>query len=133
MSDAVTTTVTADGPRNYTVHLTNISDGTGESAVKKVDISATNVGPNLQDVATSFAIKDITWNVQGMDYVDILWDATTPVVAFICGAGNGFDDFGGTKLNDPKATGTTGDIKLTTSGAVSGGSYDITLNLVKKQ
>ena len=36
MADAVTTQIIQDGPRNAVIKFTNISDGTGESAVDKV-------------------------------------------------------------------------------------------------
>ena len=40
MADAVTTQTIIDGERNCIMKFTNVSDGTGESAVAKVDVSA---------------------------------------------------------------------------------------------
>ena len=40
MADAVTSQTIVDGERNCVMKFTNVSDGTGESAVKKVDVSA---------------------------------------------------------------------------------------------
>ena len=40
MADTVTTQTLADGPKTAVLKLTNISDGSGESAVTKVDVSA---------------------------------------------------------------------------------------------
>ena len=40
MADAVTTQTIIDGERNCVMKFTNVSDGTGESAVAKVDVSA---------------------------------------------------------------------------------------------
>ena len=133
MADAVTTTVLNNGPRNYVVKLTNISDGTGEAAVKKVDISTLG-GPEGTDVApVSFAIKSCEWAIQGITTVKILFDATSDDVGLLLNPGNGYADFASSYKNDPKSTGFTGDIMLTTAGAESGGTYDLTLHLVKKQ
>ena len=40
MADAVTTQTLADGDRIAIMKFTNISDGSGESAVTKVDVSS---------------------------------------------------------------------------------------------
>ena len=40
MADAVTSQTLAEGDKIAVVKLTNISDGTGESSVKKIDVSA---------------------------------------------------------------------------------------------
>ena len=40
MADAVTSQTLSDGGKTAVVKLTNISDGTGESSVAKVDVSA---------------------------------------------------------------------------------------------
>jgi len=40
MADAVTSQVVFDGTRTAVMKFTNISDGTGETAVLKVDVSA---------------------------------------------------------------------------------------------
>ena len=40
MADTVTSQTIQDGERVAVLKFTNVSDGTGESAVKKVDVSA---------------------------------------------------------------------------------------------
>ena len=40
MADAVTSQTIVDGDRYAVIKLTNVSDGTGESAVTKVDVSS---------------------------------------------------------------------------------------------
>ena len=40
MADAVTSQTLIDGPKHAVMKFTNVSDGSGESAVKKVDVSA---------------------------------------------------------------------------------------------
>ena len=49
MADAVTTQVLQDGERLYIAKFTNISDGTGESEVTKVDVSG--LSPSSQGLA----------------------------------------------------------------------------------
>lgn len=128
MADTVNSNVIFAGTRRRVVQLTNISDGTGESDVVKVDVS-TLTGPD-GSAPTSVTIEEVTWSIQGFTSVRLEFDATTDDEAMVLGAGNGYASFvnmGG--LKDPKSTGTTGDLLLTTAGAVSGATYDITLVL----
>jgi hypothetical protein len=46
MADTVTTQIIQDGERNCIMKFTNVSDGTGESAVVKVDVSALQSNPS---------------------------------------------------------------------------------------
>jgi hypothetical protein len=134
MADTVDVKVLEDGQRNYVVRLTGISDGTGESAVKKVDISTLG-GPDASNPAlapTSFAVKEIEYNVQGFYAVQLHFDATTDDELAILGAGTGYLPFNPPSA-DPKSSGYTGDIMLTTTGASAGATYDVTLHLIKKQ
>lgn len=132
MADKVNSNVLEDGNRNYVIHLQSASDGTGESAVTKVDIS-TLTGPNGKSglAPSYFAVKSIDYSVWGMNYVELFFDATTDdELATLSGQGYmPFDP----PFNDPQSTGTTGDIKLTTDGAADGGGYDIILRLIKKK
>lgn len=139
MVDTVATRVVADTKNRYVVHLTNISDGTGESAVKKVDKSTLLAFDNAEPA--SLDIEQVRWNIQGMSSVRLLWDHTTDDVAMVL-CGSGYEDFRGRAdllpdrsesngLRDPRSSGDTGDILLTTNGQVSGGTYDITLWLRK--
>lgn len=129
MADAVTSRVLNNGPRTYVAHLTNISDGTGESAVVKVDISTLLLANGL--APTKVAIGEAQWSIQGFTSVRILWDHTTDDTALVLGQGNGYLDFSTIgNLPDPASAGGTGDILLTTAGTTSGNTYDITLVLV---
>ena len=138
MADTVTSIVIEDSTTHHIIHLTNTSDGTGEAAVTKVDKSAIAVATDGAEPA-SLDIDQIDWNIQGFTYVKILWDHTTDDLAMILN-GNGYKDFRygvddkhKTKgLCDPRSAGDTGDIKLTTTGAASGATYDITIWLKKK-
>ncbi len=129
MADTVSTQVLSNGPRNYVVRLQGTSDATGESAVKKVDAS-TLFGPDGQNAPTGFSIKKVDYSISGFTSVQLLFDATTDDVALtLSGDGNKVFD---PPIPDPRSTGTTGDILLTSNGASSGDAYDITLSLIKK-
>jgi hypothetical protein len=128
MADTVDNKVVFKGTRKYAVRLTNISDGTGESAVVKVDVS-TLVGPD-GSAPTYTVIEEIQYAIQGFTSVRLLWDATTDDEIAVLPSGSGYLNYreiGG--LNDPKSSGTVGDVLLTTAGAVSGATYDITIVL----
>lgn len=130
MADTVDTLTVFRGTRRQAYRFTNVSDGTGESAVIKVDIS-TLVGPD-GTAPTAVAVEEILWNMQGFTSVRLFWDHTTDDEIAVL-SGNGYKNLvkvGG--LMDPRSTGGTGDVLLTTAGAVSGAVYDITLVLKLK-
>lgn len=130
MADTVDSRVIRNANGNYVVHLTNESDGTGESNVVKVDVSALN-GAN-GSAATYTTIKRIEYSVWGMNYVTLRWDATTDDEIAVL-KGSGVIDWSAEGGNtDPKTTGTTGDVLLTTDGALDGSGYDITIWLKLK-
>lgn len=127
MADAVTNTTLFAGTRRRAVQLTNVSDGTGESAVIKVDKS-TLIGPNGLE-PSKLVIEEIIWSVKGFDAITLAWDHTTDDTAEVM-SGNGGRDYtylGG--LADPASVGGTGDLVLTTIGAAASAVYDITLIL----
>lgn len=133
MADAVVVSI-QDSDTHLLVHLVNVSDSTGESAVQKVDKSAYTV--NGAEPA-SLDIETVRWSIQGFTSVRLLWDHDTDDVALAL-ANSGYDDFRGDGfarfkkgLPDPRSSGGTGDLLLTTAGAVSGATYDITLRLRK--
>jgi hypothetical protein len=131
MADAVTTRVQVNGARNYEATFTNISDGTGESAVVKIDKSTLVNELGLEP--DTLSIVRVSWSIQGFTSVRILFDHTTDDVVFICAAGNGYweETMQGGPIRDPDTTGGTGDILFTTAGAVSGATYTITLQVRK--
>lgn len=126
MVDAVTSQKLIDGERNVVYSFTNVSDGTGEAGVLKVDVSGLSGAP------AEVKINKIQYDCQGMQ-VEILWDATTDVIAAVVGPGQGvldFRKFGG--LINNAGAGVTGDILFTTVGHTLNDSYDIVLEMVKK-
>ena len=133
MADAVTATTVEDGPREAVFYLTNTSDGTGESAVTKVDVSALS---SLQDgtACTGVRVKTITFTNVGMG-VKLLWDASTDVIAAELPADYAdtldYSEMSGLP-NVAASGGNTGDIKLTTVGHSSGDTYSIVLRCLKQ-
>ena len=133
MADAVATQTIVDGPSFVALKLTNISDGTGESAVVKVDVSALEADSRTGLSCTDVNIERIWWQCIGMK-VRILFDADTDVMAIELGenqSGNhDYSIFGG--LVNNAGTGKTGDVKFTTVGASSGDTYTVILYMRKK-
>lgn len=127
MADTVSTATLFNGTKKLVVHLMNLSDGTGESNVVKVDKS-TFVGPKAGE-PTYFILEKIKYNCLGMR-VKLSVDRTSDVVfAVLQGFGEiDYKDVGGIVLS---GSGDTGDILLTTANQASGDSYDITLYLRK--
>jgi hypothetical protein len=126
MADTVTSEYVYSGHKRKLLHLTNISVGTGESNVVKIDVSALTFAGGK--VPTYVTVDWIAYNIQGMSSVRLYFDATTDDELAILPSGQGEIDFtayGG--KTDPRSSGTTGDVLLTTNGQSSGGTYDITI------
>ena len=76
MADAVTTQTIQDGGKTAIFRFTNVSDGTGESAVAKIDVSSLAVEPITNAACTSVVIEKIYYQTIGMG-VKIFFDAST--------------------------------------------------------
>jgi hypothetical protein len=147
MADAVTSTTIQDGDRIAVIQFTNTSDGTGESAVTKVDVSALATNSANGKACTGVKLGKIVYSTFGMS-VKLLWDATTDTICWDLNADyttdedftgflnadyttdEDFTGFGG--IQNTSGDGKTGDIKLTTTGHSSGDSYVIVLTLIKE-
>lgn len=128
MADTVTTRTLYESPNRLVVQLTNKSDGTGESAVVKVDKS-TFTGMNGSE-PSKFAVEQVIYNCDGMN-VQLAFDRTTDLVIGVYSQ-SGHHDFRKIGGFVDTSTGDTGDILLTTTGHSVGDSYDIILHLRKK-
>ena len=131
MADAVTSQTIQDGERKAVLKFTNASDGTGESAVKKVDVSALTAN-HLGQACTSVQINKIWWQCTGLS-VKIDFDASTNVLAIgLSENSNGHHDYSSfSGIPNNAGSGKTGDLDFTTVGASSGDSYMIILELIK--
>jgi len=113
MPDAVTTNVQVNGARNYQATFTNISDGTGENGVIKIDKSTLTNWEGVEPAELS--LLQAQWSINGFSSVRVLFDHTVDDVCIILGQGQGFQDFSQTSpINDPGSAGGTGDILFTT-------------------
>ncbi len=130
MPDAVNTQTLFDGDSQAVMKFNNVSDGTGETAVLKVDVSALKAN-YIGKECTGVDIRRIVASVNGMS-VNILWDATTDVSAFILSPGMYTLDFDTTTiLRNNAGVGKNGDILFTTVGASAGDTYSIILEMTK--
>lgn len=127
MADTVDSLVTLNGKHRYVIRLTNISDGTGESAVTKITKSALT---NLYGVAPNkLCLVEVKWSIQGFTSVRLHWDATTDDEIVVLAAGNGWHVFE-PALIDPASSGSNGNVLLTTAGAGTGATYSIELTFI---
>ena len=131
MADAVTSQTIQDGERIAILKFTNASDGTGESAVKKVDVSA--LSANSAGLSCSrVTINKIWWQCTGMS-VKIEFDATANVLAIgVSEDSNGYHDYSNfSGIPNNAGSGVTGDLDFTTVGHTSGDTYMVVLELIK--
>lgn len=132
MADSIDTKKLVDGDRNVIVRRTCTSDGTGETSAVFMDISTFNAG-TASGAPLSLRVDRIEWDIQGFTSVLLKWDATTDDEVVYLGPGSGSMDWSGVGgMSDPRSSGYTGDILITTAGATSGDTYTITLYCVKK-
>ena len=132
MADAVTSQTIQDGDRIAVMKFTNISDGSGESGVAKVDVSALQAS-SYKQTCTGVSIERIWWQCIGMK-VQILFNATTNVFCIELGENqSGHHDytyFGG--LTNNAGTGKDGDVLFTTVGHTSADTYTIIMSMRKE-
>ena len=137
MADAVTSQTIVDTDKRAVIKFTNISDGTGESSVKKVDVSALNT--NAQgETCTRVTIDQVWYDVGGLRAA-LEFDATSNGVALVLGGSAAagttmgymdFRSFNGIKNN--AGSGITGDIDLTTHGHTAHDHYTIIFGVMQK-
>ena len=132
MADAVASQTIQDGPRKAIFKFTNVSDGTGESAVKKIDVSALTADPMTGAACTKVTIEKIWYSTIGMG-VKIFFDVSTDVLAWQLNADYAdeidFSEFNGIPNN--AGSGVTGDIMFTTVGHSNNDVYTVCLSVIK--
>ena len=138
MADVVTSQTLVDTSGTKTVmKFTNMSDGSGETLVTKMDASV--LGFLTEDDTKSVA--KIWWSINttnGKSGVELLWagsgtSSANSTIGFF--SGTGYHDYytaGNSIPNNATLTASTspaGDILLSTKGFVSGDNYTIILEL----
>lgn len=127
MADALTTQH-YDGARNYTIKLVDISDGTGLSLVKVVDVTTMNPNPGVH-----LKVRKIQYTIHS-GAVILYWEATTNVPIVFLAEGTDMLDFskvyaGGYPNN--AGTGVTGNILLSTVAFAANSGFSVELELLK--
>ena len=125
MADPVTTQTIADTPGvKFVAKLTNLSDGSGETLVKKIDASELT----FMSEDGNRSIARVYYSINTSDRksgVEILWDGATNATALFL-SGQGFMDFRTDGNSIPNnATTPTGDVLLSTKNFASGDNYTI--------
>lgn len=130
MADAVTSQTLFQGDKQVIMKFTNISDGTGESNVVKVNVA--DLAPYQKMPCVAVQIDKIYAMTHGME-VKINWEATTPQLALTVPQNVMntmiFDEFGG--IDNNAGAGKTGNITFTTADASLGDMYTIILVMRK--
>ncbi len=125
MADVVSTQVLTDTTGvKFGVKMTNISDGTGENLVQKIDASNTT----FMTEDGERKISKIFWSVNtqsGKSAVELIWDGETNATAVTL-SGQGFWDLraDGNEIKN-NATTPTGDVLLSTKNFANGDNYTI--------
>lgn len=131
MADAVASQTLFDGERVAIMKFTDLSDGTGENKVVKVNVSS--LAPSAAGGACDgVTITKIHASTHGME-VQIYWDATTDVVCWIIPQNSqytwDFEKVGG--LTNNAGSGKTGNVLFSTVDSSAGDMYSIVLEMVK--
>ena len=127
MADTVTTQTLIDTSGvKYVIKLTNISDGTGETDVTKVDASTTTFmteDGNRKIAKVWFSVN--TSNPKSA--VELKWAGVTNATALFL-SGQGFFDLreAGDEITN-NATTPTGDVLLSTRNFASGDNYSLVI------
>jgi len=132
MADAVATQTIQDDGKTAIFRFTNVSDGTGESAVVKIDVSSLAPDPMTNAACSSVTLQKIYYTTIGMG-VKIFFDADTDVLAWQLNADwtDTLEFSDSTGIPNNSGTGKTGDIAFTTVGHSSGDVYNIVIRVSK--
>ena len=131
MADAVTSQTIQEGERKAVLKFTNISDGSGEAAVKKIDVSALSAN-SAGAACTEVAVAKIWWQCVGMG-VELLNDATADTLIIgLSPDSNGFHDYSDfSGIPNDAGDGKTGDVMFTTIGASNTDTYTVIVEVLK--
>ena len=125
MADTVSTQVLTDTTGvKFSVKLTNFSDGTGETLVKKVDASDTTFMTEDGNRKISKIFYSIN-TANPKSAVELIWEGATNATAVLL-SGQGFWDLraDGNEIAN-NATTPTGDVLLSTKNFAVGDNYTI--------
>ena len=125
MADTVSTQVLTDTTGvKFGVKMTNYSDGTGETLVKKIDASTTTFMTEDGERKISKIFYSIN-TANPKSAVELIWDGTENATAVLL-SGQGFWDLraDGNEITN-NATTPTGEVLLSTKNFANGDNYTI--------
>ena len=125
MADTVTSQTIADTSGvKFVTKLTNFSDGTGETLVRKVDASELTIMTEDGNRKISKIWYSVNTN-NNKAGVEIIWGGATNATALFL-SGNGYWDLrtAGNEIGN-NATTPTGDVLLSTKNFVNGDNYTL--------
>ena len=127
MADTVTTqTISDTSGIKYVVKMTNVSDGTGETLVKKIDASALTFMTEDGNRKLSKIWYSVNTN-NNKSAVELLWDGTVnSTIAFLSWNGHWDLRTSGNEIGNNSTT-PTGDVLLSTKNFAAGDNYTILL------
>ena len=130
MADTVSTQVLYDNARTAVMKFTNISDGTGENLVTKVDV-ATLLPNSTGQACNGVTITKIYAMTHGMQ-ISMYWGATAnKLILTIPQNVMYMMDFREAPLWNDAGAGKTGNIRFITRDMVLGDEYSIILEMTK--
>jgi len=125
MADTVTTQTIADTSGvKFVAKLTNFSDGTGETLVKKVDASELT----FMSEDGNRTIARVYYSINTSDRksgVELIWDGATNATAMFLNGQSHFDFRPSGDEIPNNATTPTGDVLLSTKNFANGDNYTI--------
>ncbi len=125
MADTVTTQTIADTSGvKFVAKLTNFSDGTGETNVKKVDASELTFMTEDGNRKISKVWYSIN-TANSKSAVELIWDGTTNATAMLLNGQSHFDFRPSGDEIPNNATAPTGDVLLSTKNFADGDNYTI--------
>jgi hypothetical protein len=134
VADLVTVTTIEDGPRWLVMRFTNLSDGTGETGVVKVNAASAHgvvIAGQTYFPGINLKVREMEWSIAGMT-LELSWAATTnAALAILAGTDHQrYDRFGGITC-PPGLIGATGNILFTTLNQFATSSYTLVMRMSK--
>lgn len=131
MANTVTSQTLVDDDQHVVIKFTNQSDGTAESALKKVDVSTLRQKDG--NACTEVILQKIVADISGWT-IKMFWDATANTLCHTIST-SGTTDFrdatGCRGITNDAGAGKTGDLLFTTVGHTTGDYYSIILYMKK--
>ena len=131
MANTVVSRIIYESPTKVVYHMAFIRDTADETAVTKVDRSASVCSGGA---TTSYlSLKSVRWAVQGFTSVRLLGDNAGTDDLIMALSGNGYDEFDNplTYPNTEAIATVVGDVLLTSIGGSANATYDITAVFTK--